>query len=98
MGALSGRMADAARANDWDQLVQLEKSVRMLRFSLEALPAANDLLSSAEIELKRSLIQKILDDDAEVRRHTEPRMEHLRQFLGARRQHRRIEKAYASPL
>jgi flagellar protein FliT len=45
---------------------------------------------------KRSLIQRILEDDAEVRRHTEPWMEHVRQFLGDGLRRRDVEKAYAA--
>ncbi len=35
-----------------------------------------------EIARKRGLIQQLLDDDAEIRRHTEPWMEHVRKLLG----------------
>ncbi|HEX5393352.1 MAG TPA: flagellar protein FliT [Rhodocyclaceae bacterium] len=93
MGTISARMAEAARAHDWDELVSLEKSVARLRASLET-DDDNSKLSSIEIERKRSLIQKILDDDAEVRRHTEPWMEQVRKFLGEGRRARQMERAY----
>lgn len=93
MGTISARMAEAARAHDWDELVTLEKSVARLRASLEA-DDDNSNLSSIEIERKHSLIQKILDDDAEVRRHTEPWMEQVRQFLGEGRRRIQVERAY----
>lgn len=81
MSALSARMVGAARSHDWDTLIHLEKSVAALR---QALLADDDTaaLTSAEIEMKHALIQRILDDDAEIRRHTEPWMEKLRRFLG----------------
>ena len=92
IGVLSARMVDAARANDWDHLVMLEHDVRQLREQL----TDNTELDPApvDIERKRSLIQQILDDDAEVRRHTEPWMEQVRRFLGAGAQRRRVERAY----
>lgn len=94
MGALSARMAEAARAHDWDELVNLEKSVAQLRASLEA-DDDNCKLSSTDIERKRSLIQKILDDDAEVRRYTEPWMEQVRKYLGEGRKRIQAVQAYS---
>lgn len=93
MGTLSARMAEAARAHDWDELVSLEKSVVQLKASLET-DDDNSKLSANEIERKRSLIQQILEDDAEVRRHTEPWMEQVRKFLGEGRKGRQMERAY----
>ena len=42
------------------------------------------------------VIQRILDDDAEIRRHTEPWMEQVRRFLGGRNSRDRVERAYGS--
>lgn len=79
MSALSAQMVIAARAQDWEALVALERAVAALR---DTLVNDDDSLSEPELERKTRLIQRILDDDAEVRRHTEPWMEQLRQFLG----------------
>ncbi len=95
MSALSARMVEAARANDWDNLIRLEKSVVALRLSLAA-DDDNSRLSAQEIEVKRTLIQRILDDDAEIRRHTEPWMEQVRQFLGGNERRKRVESAYGA--
>ena len=95
MSALSARMVDAARANDWENLIQLEKSVVALRRSL-ALDDDNSQLTPGEVEMKRSLIQRILDDDAEIRRHTEPWMEQVRQFLGGNARRKQVESAYGA--
>lgn len=83
MSALSARMVEAAQAHDWDKLIHLEKSVAALRHTL--LDDDTAALTTAEAEMKRALIQRILDDDAEIRRHTEPWMERLRRFLGGAR-------------
>ena len=92
IGSLSARMVDAARENNWDHLVDLETHVRGLREQL-----ANGIgldPGPVDIERKRGLIQQILDDDAEVRRHTEPWMEQVRRYLGAGAPKRRVERAY----
>jgi flagellar protein FliT len=95
MSTLSTRMVEAARANDWENLIQLEKSVVTLRLSLAA-DDDNSRLTVREMEMKRALIQRILDDDAEVRRHTEPWMEQVRQFLGGNVRRKQVESAYGA--
>lgn len=95
MSTLSARMVEAARASDWDNLIRLEKSVVALRLSLAA-DDDNGRLTPSELEAKRVLIQRILDDDAEVRRHTEPWMEQVRQFLGGNTRRKQVESAYGA--
>ncbi len=97
MSARSARMVAAARAKDWDALVTLESSVAVLREALIN-DDDNSSLSEAEREQKTRLIQRILEDDAEVRRHTEPWMEKVRQFLGSAAKKRRVERAYGAGL
>lgn len=80
MALLSSRMVAAARARDWDSLIELERGVGSLRRALQADPEDGGV--EADLVRKRNLIQRILDDDAEVRRHTEPWMERIRHFLG----------------
>lgn len=95
MSALSSRMVAAAQTQDWDTLIGLEQSVVTLRQRLES-EYENARLSPGEADRKRALIQRILDDDAEIRRHTEPWMEHVRQFLGASTMRNRVERAYGA--
>ena len=95
MSALSARMVAAAQGNDWERLVDLERSVIALRNTLMT-DDDNSLLSAAEIEMKRALIQRILDDDAEIRRHTEPWMEQVRKFLGSNARRKPVESAYGA--
>lgn len=77
LNALSSRMAEAARNRDWETFRSLVQSVEDLRGTL----AGGDPLSEAELRRKTQLIQRILDDDAEIRRHTEPWMEQLCRLL-----------------
>lgn len=79
MSALSSRMVTAARTRDWETLDRLARSVADLR---RALACHDGILSAAELRQKTQLIQRILDDDAEIRRHTEPWMEPLCRLLG----------------
>lgn len=95
MSFLSSRMAEAARAGEWDNLIELERGVTRLRNALIATPEDGNL-QAGDSDRKRSLIQRILEDDAEVRRHTEPWMEHVRQFLGDGAKRRDVQKAYAA--
>jgi flagellar protein FliT len=84
ISALSARMVEAARRGDWDGLVDLERHVATLRDGLvaEAAPVQTDSPEAIpEAARVRVLIQQILDDDAEVRRHTEPWMEQVRLLL-----------------
>jgi flagellar protein FliT len=83
MSDLSGRMVEAAHTNDWDRLVALENDVAHLRDNLiinNRLPPA---LTPEERTRKVQLIRRILADDAEVRRHTEPWMCSARKLFGA---------------
>lgn len=92
--ALSAQMVGAARANNWDQLVLLERDVASLRDGLEQEENGNTALSVQDLNLKRGLIQRILDDDAEIRLHTEPWMEQVRRYLGGRSTRERVERSY----
>lgn len=95
MSVLSTRMVEAARAQDWDMLIELEHSVATMRNELLK-DDDNSNLSSSALKLKSELIQRILADDAEVRRHTEPWMEHVRKFLGSSAKQRQVEQAYGA--
>lgn len=95
MSLLSSRMVEAARAGDWDSLIELERTVTGLRNTLMTTPDDSNL-PTADVARKRHLIQSILKDDAEVRSHTEPWMEHVRQYLGDNTRRRDVQKAYAA--
>ena len=95
MSQLSSRMANAARARDWAALVELESGVKGLRMALYTTPDDTDA-AYADAARKRQLIQSILDDDAEVRRHTEPWMERIRHFLGDAERLRELQHACAT--
>jgi flagellar protein FliT len=95
MTSLSARMVEAARRNDWDNLIELERSVGELRLRLAG-EDDNNRLAVSERERKAALIQRILADDAEIRRHTEPWMEQVREFLGGARKKRQVDQTYGA--
>ncbi|MBL8477760.1 MAG: flagellar protein FliT [Sterolibacteriaceae bacterium] len=96
--ALSARMVRAARSGEWDLLIALEARVAALRDGMMAESEASpeERLVAPEIARKRGLIQQLLDDDAEIRRHTEPWMEHVRKLLGDHGRRRRVQQAYGA--
>lgn len=95
MCALSARMVEAARAHDWDRLIALERAVAQLRDTLmqDGGAAAE---TPEETERRRELIRRILEDDAEVRRHTEPWMEKVWRFLNGNAGWQQIDRRYGS--
>lgn len=94
MSDISGRMAEAARNNDWERLVALEQDVAHMRDNLIVSEHRPPQLSPEERARKYQLISRILADDAEVRRHTQPWMEGAKKFLGAGVRERSLRQAY----
>ncbi|OIP11062.1 MAG: hypothetical protein AUK49_01925 [Betaproteobacteria bacterium CG2_30_68_42] len=96
MSALAAAMAEAARGERWDELARLEARVAGLRDALASVPPP--ALDAAQRTRKANLIRLILDNDAEVRRHTAPWMEHVRAFLAAGARGRDLRRAYGPGL
>lgn len=95
MSAISVQMAEAAAACDWDRLVTLEKDCACLARHLET-NGEPIRLTDEEKARKMDLIRRILAKDAEVRRHTEPWMEQVKQFLGGGARERTLRRAYGA--
>ena len=94
MSRVSAAMVAVAREGNWEALIELERGVARLRETLILMPEDADI-SRADLLQKRQLIERILDDDAEIRRHTEPWMEHVRHLLGDNPRLRELQRAYA---
>lgn len=95
MDQISVRMVEAAQANDWDRLVELERNVAQLRESLRGNEQPT-MLSMEDRSRKIRLIHRILDADAEIRRYTEPWMAQVRTFLGNAARERNLRQSYGS--
>ncbi len=78
-----------------ERLVALEKDCAGLARHLEA-NGEPIRLSDAEKTRKIALIHRILADDAEVRRHTQPWMEQVKRFLGDGARERTMRRAYGA--
>jgi flagellar protein FliT len=78
----SGDMLDAARTGDWDEVCKLEGACALLIAQLKH--AANDQqLDQDEKPLKAQLMQRILLNDAEIRRLAEPWLDDIEQQLSS---------------
>lgn len=97
-GSLStktGEMLNAARSSDWDRLIELEQDCGTLVDSLRRDDTAPSP-GPEYMQRKATLIRKLLADDAEIRRYTEPWMAQLEVYLGSARQENRLQRAYGT--
>lgn len=95
VAVLSGRMLEAARGGDWDQLVELGESCRTLIGTLIATGAPRTLEPEVAAR-KGQIIRKVLADDAEIRDLAEPRLADLARFLFVADRGRKVERAYGA--
>jgi flagellar protein FliT len=81
ISTLTGEMSKAARAGEWDKLALLEGRCAIV---VAALKAAAPVKFPPHMQRRKAkLIQKIMADDAEIRRYTEPWMKKVQTFLGS---------------
>jgi len=93
ISARTGEMVDAARSSDWDRLAALEQDCRALVETLRH-GDAGTAAGARFLQRKIAFIHKVLADDAEVRKFTEPWMTELEAYLGNTRRERRLRRAY----
>ncbi len=88
---LTGQMLAEARAQHWDEVVALGERY------CDAVEALRDLgdLDDAERDARRQLLEKILDDDANIRLLAAPELGRLGALLGDLRRQRVVMQAYA---
>jgi flagellar protein FliT len=90
----SAQMVDAAKNSDWDRLIALEQDCRDLVARLKRIDDGSPRPDAPYTQRKVALIRKVLADDAEIRRYTEPWMERLQALLGSARHEQRLQRAY----
>ena len=88
-------MLEAARASDWDRLVQLEQERARLveRLRLEDPDPGNDLASR---DRKRELIVEMLRLDEQIQMLTQDWMHELRDVLGSIGDEQRLNRTYGA--
>ncbi len=72
----SRKMLDAAKAEDWDEVVRLEGACAVLIEQLRYRSRSEDLLPEQRAE-KTRIMQRILSNDAQVRYLAEPWLSHF---------------------
>ena len=95
MSELSGRMLDAARSRDWENLAALEtdcaRKVQLLKDGEGAAPLSGDWRAK-----KVRIIHQILAHDREIRNLTEPWMAELAALIGSTGTERKLAAAYGA--
>lgn len=82
----SQRMLEAARSENWDQIVHLEGTCAVLIAQLRH-KARNLQLAPGERQEKARIMQRILRTDAEIRVIAEPWLSDLEQLMDAKQVH-----------
>ena len=95
---MTGKMLQAAKNKDWDQLLSLEKDFSALVERLKKTTEATPKMSDAQQQHKAELIKGILANDAEIRNLTEQWMNQIGQFLGSVNYEKKLQKTYGKDL
>jgi flagellar protein FliT len=94
LSELTGTMLSAAREGEWDRLAALEQHCRGYVGSL--MQAAPVPLNENEQRARIAIIRTILQNDAEIRALTEPRLHELQRRLQRTRTGQRGVEAYGA--
>lgn len=80
------KMLDAAKAEDWEQVVRFEGACAVLIEQLRIKARSEDLLPAQRTE-KTHIMQRILQNDAQIRYLAEPWLAHCEQAFDEPRQY-----------
>ena len=94
ISSIMGQMRVAAAQGEWDHLVELEGQCSQRVETMKAQDTAARIDENARLR-KVELIRKILDDDKEIRNHTEPWMAQLQRIIQSAGQERRLQQTYS---
>jgi flagellar protein FliT len=81
----SAKMLDAARAEDWDEVVRFEGTCAVLIEQLRHRARSEELPPEQRVE-KTRIMQRILQNDAQIRYLAEPWLAHCERKFEGRRQ------------
>ncbi len=93
MVGITERMLDAASANEWDRLAELEKECARHANRLKANEGGAPL-GGQERQRKVDAIRRMLDFDRQIRDLTTPWMAHLSSLMKSTSTERRVVRAY----
>ena len=82
----SRQMLDAARSEDWEQVVRFEGACAVLIEQLRARAHSEQLMPEQRAE-KTRIMQRILNNDAQIRYLAEPWLSHCEQNIDGPRQY-----------
>jgi len=91
----TGKMLSAAKNNQWDDLVILEKECRGLTDKLMN-GNPEPILDEDLLQSKIKMIHQILGDDAQIKAITQPWMEKLQHMINTVDLSRKLEQTYQS--
>lgn len=90
---ITNRMVNQARTNQWSEVLELSHSYIQ---AVEHLKRINQL-SDSERLARRSLLTRILEDDAEIRQLVQPELKRLGHLLGDIKRQKTVVQAYCAP-
>jgi flagellar protein FliT len=93
IAAASARMLRAAQRSDWDSLIAQEKICAALIEKLRAADA-NRRLHDGNRQRKAAIIRQVLEEDAEIRRLTQPWLRRVEGLLRSSTNQLRLGDAY----
>lgn len=82
----SAQMLNAARLEDWEQVVRFEAACTVLIEQLRARAHSEQLLPEQRVE-KTRIMQRILNNDAQIRYLAEPWLMHCEQAMESPQQY-----------
>jgi flagellar protein FliT len=94
MAGASRRMLAAARDDDWDTVMALERDCAAIVEHLRR--AGEPPLSGDEQRRKAQIIRGLLADDAEIRNLAQPRLAELATLIESTANQRKLDRAYES--
>lgn len=95
LSTLAGQMRETALLDEWDQLINMEYQYSELVAAMKSLDVEVRLDEAAR-QRKKQLINKILADDAEIRKRVQAWMSQLQLSMQSNRQEQRLLHAYGA--
>jgi flagellar protein FliT len=92
---ITAEMLEAARANDWESLAQLESNCSQHVSTLKEFEGSTSLPEDLKAK-KISLIKQILADDRAIRDITEPWMHNLANLMKSTSTSRKLSQSYGA--